>query len=219
MDLRKLAATPDALKTYLEDHYSCSSLPSNVLIQTEQFPRGCMQILLDHLGDTHVTEFQNHYGSVYKHQLQNPDLKLLVKTQGKWLTHLRMTPLLLSEGKCESRSPKLQGCGYRWITLHAKNLQVLELSLRYDVKQQMLDFSRRTPLQVEQLKELTLRDVGSNTTREQLVELVTRAKVLEKLILRNVEFLEEDDVDLGSFLKAAAKKAGNAALDVSVDAI
>lgn len=222
VDLRGRAATPDALKSYLQEHYSSPPTNQAWSIQTDQFPRGCMQVLLDHLADNDnlaIAQFQNHYGKVYKYQLQNPDLKLLVKTHGRSLTHLRMTPLFTADSSTQPPSPKLQGCGYRWTTLHAQKLQVLELSLQYDVKQQLLDFSRKTPLLVEQLQELILRQVGANTTRPQLIELVNRAKCLQSLILTGVELDDDNsqDEDLALVLEQAAKKAGNDALVVQVE--
>ena len=216
VDLRGCASTSEALKSYLVNNFPAPISSKAWSIQTDQFPRGCMQVLLDHLADhdISVSRFQNQYGKVYKYHLQNPDLKLLVKAHGTTLTHLQMTPL----SEEELPAPKLQGCGYRWTTLHAKQLQVLELSMKYDVKQQLLDFSRRTPLRVDHLQELILRDVGPNATRQQLIELVTRAKTMKKLVLMGMEVEDDPDEegDLQALLVATAKKAGNAALIVEV---
>ena len=223
LDLRGKAATTDSLQAYLKTNFKKNSRGKSggcFSVQTDHFPRGCMQVLLDHMSadsSSKITSFENHYGKVYKHQLQNPDLKLLVKTNGSSLTHLCMIPP--SE---ESSAPKLQGCGYRWITQYATKLQVLELSLKYDVKKQLLDLSsRRTPLQVHQMERLILRDVGPNTTMEHLVELVEKAPRLRELVLWNVELdLEDDDnesEDLSSLLQAKARDAGNSKLRVHVN--
>ena len=227
IDLRGCVSTPGSLKTYLEENFSSPPAGKPWSIQTDHFPRGCMHVLLNHVSDHNgaISCFQNHYGKVYKYHLQNPDLKLLVKSHGATLTTLRMTPQNKQpQGSESSPAPKLQGCGYRWITLHARNLQVLELSLKYDVKQQLLDFSRRTPLKVHRLQELILWDVvrSKNTTiREQLVELIQQSsKSLHKLVLMTgVDYQhggEDGEEDLRSFLENTAKEAGNDALKVEV---
>eukprot|EP00971_Amphidinium_carterae_P033468 659245-Amphidinium_carterae.1 len=174
-----------------------------------------MAVLLNHVskdGGASIVSFENEFGKVQKYHLQNPDMKLLVKTHGASLTSLRLTPCAAEEASY----PKLQGCGYRWIsepkivpppppaapkvpqnekikdpkwpktprkhafselstsfllvwfwssgavavvqflvpriTLHARKLQTLEISLRCDTKRQLLDLKRRTPLQLASLK-------------------------------------------------------------------
>lgn len=214
-DLRGHAKTPDALKCYLRDHRAPTTFWA---IKTDNFPRGCMQVLLDHASDQEacIQRFVNEYGKVYKYHLQNPELKALVKGHGKWLTHLQMTPMT------EAPSPKLQGCGYRWTAQHTKILQVLEMSLRHDVKRQLLDLTRRNPLRLECLQEIILWDVGSNTTIQQLVALVTRAKKLRRLVLYDAELGEkgdnnsEDGSSLARILECKAKEAGNEIFRVEI---
>jgi len=219
LDLRGHAKTPDALKCYLREQCTSNKLGNSTTfctIKTGLFPRGCMQVLLDHVSDQKlcIEHFQNEYGKVYKYHLQNPDLKALVESQGKWLTHLQMTPLP------EAPPPKLQGCGYRRTALHTHVLQVLEISLQYDVKQQLLDFTRRNPLRVEFLREIILWDVGVHATREQLIALVTLAKTLQRLVVHDAELGKEGDSNsedsrgLELFLNRKAKEAGNANLKV-----
>jgi len=218
-DLRGHAKTPDVLQCYLREQCTSNKVGKSTTfcaIKTDLFPRGCMQVLLDHAADQNlcIAHFHNEYGTVYKYHVQNPDLKALVESQGKWLTHLRMTP------SPEAVPPKLQGCGYRRTALHTHVLQVLEISLRYDVKQQLLDFTRRHPLRVEFLREIILWDVGVNTTRTQLLALVTRAKALRRLVVHEAELGKEggsngeDSCGLGPFLHRTAKEAGNANLKV-----
>lgn len=218
-DLRGHAKTPDALKCYLREQCTSNKVGKSTAlcaIKTDLFPRGCMKVLLDHVADQKlcIEHFQNEYGKVYKYHLQNPDLKALVESQGKWLTQLQMTPLP------EALSPKLQGCGYRRTAMHAHVLQVLEISLQYDVKQQLLDFTRRNPLRVEFLREIILWDVGVNTTHEQLNALLKQAKTLQRLVLHDAELGKEggsnseDSCGLELFLNRKAKEAGNANLKV-----
>jgi len=217
-DLRGHAKTPDALKCYLREQCISKVGKSTTFcaIKTDLFPRGCMQVLLDHVADQKlcIEHFQNEYGKVYKYHLQNPDLKALVESQGKWLTHLQMTP------SPEALPPKLQGCGYRRTALHTHVLQVLEISLQYDVKHQLLDFTRRNPLRVEFLREIILWDVGVNTTRKQLIALVTMAKSLQRLIVHDAQLGKEgggnseEICGLELFLNRTAKEAGNANLKV-----
>ena len=215
VDLRGMEfATPVELQDYLKEHYP---IPKTGLccwsVKTDSFPRGCMQILLDHVSKSkqtiRIVQFHQEYGKVSKYQLQNPDLKLLLKTHGPWLTHLSLIP------QEESRPPKLQGCGYRWTTLHAKSLKVLGISLQYDIKRQLLDLSRKTPLRLQCLEELVIRDVGSNTTKKHLEALVAKAPNLRRLSVYEPSF-ETNAESLVSFLEQSAQRAGNDKLSVEV---
>ncbi|CAB9528733.1 expressed unknown protein [Seminavis robusta] len=210
--------SPSDLMTFLEKQYPLSikklKTTKKFSIHTDSFPRGCMQVLLDHIGEWHhqIVEFQHHYGMVRKYQLQNADLKLLLKEHGGWLTSLRLVPQSLNLVATVPPAPKLQGCGYRWTTLHARCLHVLELPLANDTKQQLLDGTRKTPLQLDRLEELVLRHVGSNTTRDQLEHVVANAPVLGRLVVHGASIGD----DLETFLVAKAKEHGKDDLEIEV---
>ena len=256
LDLRDvLISSPKDLKEYLEQQSCLTGNDSSLAdikggkaiitswsIFTSRFPRGCMQVLLDYVVNTQdnsddkninrIVKFQNYYGKVYKYHLQNPDLKLLIKSQGEFLTQLQMTPQQQqqnsgSEERSQSStppSPKLEGCGYRWITVHAIRLEVLEISLKYDTKRQLLDLSKKNPLQTQNLRTLVLRYVRSidTTIRQQLNDLVRQSPNLQHLklyVLADGGEADEDNTeeeDLTTLLRATSIEAGNKDLQVEI---
>jgi hypothetical protein len=152
------------------------SLPVHVV--SKFFPRGSMELLLKHF--PHIESFEHRFGAVSKYNLQNPDLKLLVKSCGaNDLRHL----IIHADVECENaREPRLQGCGFRWLAKHCEQLETLVMPLTFDVKKQLIP-----RLKTSKLRRLTLTNVGSNVDKDALKQLIQNSPKLS--------IIEVDDKD------------------------
>mmetsp|Transcript_28683 Transcript_28683/g.67797 ORF Transcript_28683/g.67797 Transcript_28683/m.67797 type:complete len:229 (-) Transcript_28683:179-865(-) len=139
------------------------------------FPRGSMAALIEQVPS--IVSFRCSYGPIFAAQLSNPDLKLLVKTMGKQLAELVLSPTP------DARPLKLQGCGYRWVAKHATCLRRLEITLGMDRKRQLIP-----RLNTQFLETLVLHDVGDHVSRETLRALVQRSPNLSSLTLIGCEW-------------------------------
>uniref|UniRef100_A0A7S3V1U3 Uncharacterized protein n=2 Tax=Aplanochytrium stocchinoi TaxID=215587 RepID=A0A7S3V1U3_9STRA len=138
-------------------------------VECSQFPRGSVEIILPILGE--LKSFVHKYGAVNVHNLQNPDLKLLVKSHGKTLEEIIISP---DDKIVDACPPKLQGCGYRWLTRHCISLRKLEITLLFDVKRQLLE-----RINVDALEEVKLRDAIKTLSAKELEAFVTRCPKLK----------------------------------------
>lgn len=143
-------------------------------LHCELFPRGAAEVLHPYL--TRLEEFQHSYGPVAVRNLQNPDLKSLVKAYGDSLRIIRIAPS--PEYTFSAVSPKLQGCGYRALTKYCNSLIELGIPVGYDVKKQLLP-----RLHVSHLIRVTLYDVPKSLTAKELRAFVKRCPKLEVLEL------------------------------------
>lgn len=143
-------------------------------VMCSYFPRGSMDVLLTSFPN--INSFTCHYGGVLSRNLQNPELKLLMKTAGPRLRKLCIKPS--QDTGDGSRVPriKFQGCGYRWIAKHATALNFLEISLCNDIKQQLI-----ARLKTSALETLILYDAKNNLNMDDLKCLLGRSPNLKHL--------------------------------------
>ena len=141
-------------------------------LRCELFPRGSVESLQPYLCP--LQTFHHSYGPVSVRNLQNPDLKLLVKSHGNTLRSIHIAP---SKHYAHSAvSPKLQGCGYRALAKHCTRLKELALPIGYDVKKQLLP-----RIHVAHLERIILYDVPRSVTAKEIRAFVKRCPRLEAL--------------------------------------